>query len=71
MAEGMVAGLVGSLALVTLWLTLAVRSWRVVVPIVITLVVGLLLTTGFAAVAGWHAESYFCGVCYSVRGDRG
>ncbi len=50
-AEGMVAGLVGSLALVTLWLTLAVRSWRVVVPIVITLVVGLLLTTGFAAVA--------------------
>lgn len=50
-AEGMVAGLVGSLLLVTLWLTLAVRSWRVVLPIVVTLVVGLLLTTGFAAVA--------------------
>ena len=50
-AEGMVAGLLGSLALVTLWLMLAVRSWRVVVPIVVTLVVGLLLTTGFAAVA--------------------
>ncbi|MFT9015268.1 MAG: MMPL family transporter [Acetobacter sp.] len=50
-AEGMVAGLLGSLALVTLWLTLAVRSWRVVLPIVLTLVVGLLLTTGFAAVA--------------------
>ena len=50
-AEGMVAGLLGSLALVTLWLTLAVRSWRVVLPIVITLVAGLLLTTGFAALA--------------------
>ncbi|MFH7811272.1 MULTISPECIES: MMPL family transporter [Acetobacter] len=50
-AEGMVAGLVGSLLLVTLWLMLAVRSWRVVLPIVVTLVVGLLLTTGFAAVA--------------------
>ncbi|MFT8418519.1 MAG: MMPL family transporter [Acetobacter sp.] len=50
-AEGMVAGLVGSLLLVTLWLALAVRTWRVVLPIVITLVVGLLLTTGFAAVA--------------------
>ncbi len=50
-AEGMVTGLLGSLALVTLWLTLAVRSWRVVLPIVVTLVVGLLLTTGFAAVA--------------------
>ncbi|MCG4255813.1 MMPL family transporter [Acetobacter senegalensis] len=50
-AEGMVAGLLGSLALVTLWLTLAVHSWRVVLPIVVTLVVGLLLTTGFAAVA--------------------
>ena len=50
-AEGMVAGLLGSLALVTLWLTLAVRSWRVIFPIVITLIIGLLLTTGFAAFA--------------------
>lgn len=50
-AEGMVAGLLGSLALVTLWLTLAVHTWRIIIPIVITLVVGLLLTTGFAAVA--------------------
>ncbi|MDG6095332.1 MMPL family transporter [Acetobacter sp. AN02] len=50
-AEGMVAGLIGSLLLVTLWLFLAVRSWRVIVPIVLTLVTGLLLTTGFAAVA--------------------
>ncbi|NHO34044.1 MMPL family transporter [Acetobacter fallax] len=50
-AKGMVAGLLGSLALVTLWLTLAVHTWRIIVPIVITLVVGLLLTTGFAAAA--------------------
>ncbi|OUJ14285.1 MMPL family transporter [Acetobacter sp. DsW_063] len=50
-AQGMVAGLLGSLALVTLWLMLAVRTWRIIAPIVITLVMGLLLTTGFAAIA--------------------
>lgn len=50
-AQGMVAGLVGSLLLVTLWLFLAVRTWRIIVPIVITLVSGLMLTTGFAALA--------------------
>ncbi|GBQ63961.1 hypothetical protein AA103196_0743 [Ameyamaea chiangmaiensis NBRC 103196] len=50
-AQGMVAGLAGSLVLVTLWLVLAVRSWRVIVPIVVVLVFGLTLTTGFAAIA--------------------
>ena len=50
-AHGALAGLAGSLALVTLWLYLALRSWRVIVPVVSTLVLGLLLTTGFAAVA--------------------
>lgn len=50
-ADGMVVGLLGSLALVTLWLTLAVHTWRVIVPIVVTLVTGLLFTTGFAALA--------------------
>jgi hopanoid biosynthesis associated RND transporter like protein HpnN len=50
-AEGAVAGLIGSLLLVTLWLYLAVRSWRLMLPIMTTLVLGLLLTTGFAAVA--------------------
>lgn len=50
-ADGMVAGLLGSLVLVIVWLTLAVHTWRVIVPIVITLITGLLLTTGFAAVA--------------------
>ncbi len=47
-ATGAAAGLVGSTLLVVLWLTLAVRSWRVVVPILLTLVLGLLLTTAFA-----------------------
>ncbi len=37
--------------LVLLWLYLAARSWRLVVPIVATLVVGLALTIGFAALA--------------------
>ena len=50
-AHGVVAGLIGSFLLVTVWLFLAVGSWRVVVPILLTLVLGLALTTGFAAVA--------------------
>ena len=50
-AQGAVQGLAVSFVLVTLWLFLAVRSWRLVVPIVLTLVLGLLLTGGFAAIA--------------------
>ncbi len=50
-AQGAVAGLIGSLVLVTLWLFLAVRSWRLIVPILLTLILGLVLTTGFAALA--------------------
>jgi hopanoid biosynthesis associated RND transporter like protein HpnN len=50
-AQGAVYGLIGSLLLVILWLYLAVRSWRLMLPIITTLVLGLLLTTGFAAVA--------------------
>jgi len=49
-AQGAAAGLAGSLVLVTFWLYLAVRSWRLMLPIMSTLVLGLLLTTGFAAV---------------------
>ncbi|CAH2600592.1 MMPL family transporter [Rhodovastum atsumiense] len=48
-AEGAVAGMIGSMLLVTLWLVLAVRSWRLIVPILLTLGLGLALTTGFAA----------------------
>jgi hopanoid biosynthesis associated RND transporter like protein HpnN len=50
-AQGALAGTIGVVLLVTLWLTLAVRSWRLIVPILLTLAVGLLLTTGFAAAA--------------------
>ncbi len=50
-AQGAVAGLVGSFVLIAVWLFLAVQSWRLIVPILLTLVLGLLLTTGFAALA--------------------
>ncbi len=50
-AQGAVAGLVGSFVLIAVWLFLAVQSWRIILPILLTLVLGLLLTTGFAALA--------------------
>ncbi len=50
-AQGAAIGLGGSFVLVIVWLFAAVRSWRLTVPIALTLVLGLLLTTGFAAVA--------------------
>ncbi len=50
-AQGAAWGTVGSLALVLVWLVLAVKSWRLIVPILFTLIVGLLMTTGFAALA--------------------
>jgi hopanoid biosynthesis associated RND transporter like protein HpnN len=50
-AKGAAYGLVGSFCLVMVWLYLAVRSWRIMLPIMLTLVLGLLLTTGFAAAA--------------------
>ncbi len=50
-AQGAVAGLALSLALVVVWLFLGLRSWRLIVPVVSTLLLGLLVTTGFAALA--------------------
>jgi hopanoid biosynthesis associated RND transporter like protein HpnN len=50
-AQGALAGTLISVALIALWLLLAVRGWRLIVPILLTLVLGLLLTTGFAAMA--------------------
>lgn len=49
-AQGAALGLGLSFVLVIVWLFAAVRSWRLTVPIALTLVMGLLLTTGFAAV---------------------
>ncbi len=51
LTQGMVAGLLISTALITLWLLLAVRSWRMIVPILATLLAGLALTISFAALA--------------------
>jgi uncharacterized protein len=50
-AQGAVAGTIGSVFLIALWLRLAVRSWRLIVPILLTLMLGLSVTLGFAAVA--------------------
>src|SRR5215469_5485423 len=50
-AEGTVTGLTGSILLISLWLFLAVRSWRLIVPILLTLGLGLMLTLLFAAAA--------------------
>src|SRR5215469_13010227 len=50
-AEGAATGLIGSFVLISLWLFLAVRSWRLIVPILMTLGFGLVLTLLFAAVA--------------------
>nr|WP_294914857.1 MMPL family transporter [uncultured Neokomagataea sp.] len=50
-AHGMITGLVISLVLVALWLVLAVRSPRYIAAILLTLITGLLMTTGLAALA--------------------
>ena len=50
-AQGAVSGLIGSAVLVAVWLFAAVRTWRVVAPILLTLFLGLLLTAAFAALA--------------------
>jgi uncharacterized protein len=50
-AQGAVAGMIGSLLLISLWLFLAVHSWRLIVPILLTLGLGLMLTLLFAAAA--------------------
>lgn len=50
-AEGAVEGMIASVLLITLWLFLAVRSWRLIFPILLTLGIGLALTLGFAATA--------------------
>jgi uncharacterized protein len=50
-AQGAITGLVGSIVLITLWLYFATRSWRLILPILATLVVGLMLTLLFATVA--------------------
>jgi hopanoid biosynthesis associated RND transporter like protein HpnN len=50
-AKGALGGLLASFVLVLFWLFLALRSVRLIVPVVATLLMGLALTTGFAAAA--------------------
>src|SRR6516162_9975500 len=50
-AQGAVAGLIGSVLLISLWLFLAVHTWRLIAPILLTLGLGLMLTLLFAAAA--------------------
>jgi uncharacterized protein len=50
LTQGLVLGGIISLLLISLWLFLALRSWRLIVPILLTLVLGLVLTISFAAV---------------------
>ncbi len=49
--QGAVVGLIGSVLLITLWLFLAVQTWRLILPILATLGLGLTLTLLFASVA--------------------
>jgi len=50
-AKGALIGLLLSFGLVVLWLYLALRGWRLILPVFLTLLLGLTLTTAFAALA--------------------
>jgi hopanoid biosynthesis associated RND transporter like protein HpnN len=50
-AQGAVTGLAISVVLITVWLFLALHSWRLILPALGTLILGLLTTLLFAAVA--------------------
>lgn len=50
LTHGLVLGGIISVLLIALWLYLALRSWRLILPILITLLMGLVLTISFAAV---------------------
>ncbi len=51
LTNGLVIGTIVSVLLIALWLYLALRSWRLILPILATLVMGLVLTISFAAAA--------------------
>ncbi|QNT77544.1 MMPL family transporter [Entomobacter blattae] len=63
-AQGMVSGLLVSFGLVSLWLFLAVKTWRVILPILFSLVMGLLFTTGFAAI--WEGTLNLISVAFAI-----
>ncbi|TAL89416.1 MAG: RND transporter [Rhodanobacter sp.] len=51
LTEGVLPMLLGSALLLLIWLVLALHSWRLIVPVVLTLIAGLMYTLGFAALA--------------------
>jgi hopanoid biosynthesis associated RND transporter like protein HpnN len=51
LTQGLVEGSIISVVLIALWLYLALRSWRLIIPILATLLLGLALTISFAAIA--------------------
>ncbi len=51
LTQGLVVGSIVSVILIALWLYLALRSWRLILPILATLLMGLALTISFAAMA--------------------
>ncbi len=50
LTDGLVVGSIISLLLISLWLYLALRSWRLILPVLVTLVAGLAFTISFAAI---------------------
>jgi hopanoid biosynthesis associated RND transporter like protein HpnN len=50
LTHGLVTGGIISVLFIALWLFLALRSWRLILPILATLVLGLALTISFAAI---------------------
>ncbi len=50
LTKGMLLGGIISVALISMWLYLALRTWRLIIPILLTLMLGLALTIFYAAV---------------------
>jgi len=50
LTQGLIAGGIASVVLIALWLYLALRSWRLILPILATLMLGLVFTISFAAI---------------------
>lgn len=50
LTHGLLLGGVISVLLIALWLYLALRSWRLIIPILLTLLMGLALTMTYAAI---------------------
>ena len=70
-ARGMAIGTVASLVLITLWLVLAVRSWRLIVPMLMTLWLGLGAHRRLRRRRGRHAQPDLGRLHHPVHRHRG